>query len=242
MDVSVDNKNSLVESKLEENEQALKSTVETVTLSQTTKFVNFETLPMLPEKDKEKVIDDELDSSNEIIKTVEEDLITEERKDEDTVKDDKEYDKTVDLEVKEITENHEKTESKLSIASLVELDHSYGLAPRDVTPTIDIEGLENETPEKEVIVEHITPKVEKKPTVEEKPVLVPVCKHLFPVRSFEQDDELVYEFLKTGLDYEDAHFLRTGFDQLNQVCSESVISAKWSFHPDILSFSVHKNI
>ena len=58
----------------------------------------------------------------------------------------------------------------------------------------------------------------------------------FPVRSYWQDDSLVYNFLVSGLDYEDASYLKIGFENLQQVGSDSVANAHWSFHPSILSF------
>lgn len=224
----------------EHGETIMKSTVETVTLSQTTNFDTSTALPLLPEttqltKDQEeKIADLASDSEHEIPKVTADQLVQEDIKEKDVSQPDKTEDKKLDLEVKDIT-NHQEKDEQLSIASVVELDHSYGLAPRDATPPIDVVGLENQTPEKEPTIEFVTPKVEKKQVLIEKPV--PVRKHLFPVRSFKKDDELVYEFLQSGLDYEDAHFLKVGFDQLNQVCSESVADAKWSFHPDILTYT-----
>ncbi|KAK3734385.1 hypothetical protein QZH41_006203 [Actinostola sp. cb2023] len=212
--------------------KSIKSTVETVTISQTTKFDTSMALPLLTDtiqevdnKDKEPSV------SSDIVSPVEKTI------DEQLEQDGKPLDKTLDLEVQEITEHQEKTQNeRLSIASLVELDHSYGLAPRDETPPIDVVGLDSKTPGKDIVITLVPCDLEKELVVKEKPL--PIRKHLFPLRSIEQDDELVYEFLKSGIDYEDAYFLKVGFDQLIQVCSESVVAAKWSYHPDILT-NVH---
>jgi hypothetical protein len=56
----------------------------------------------------------------------------------------------------------------------------------------------------------------------------------FPLRPYWQDDRLVYDFLVAGLDYEDACYLNIGFENLQQVGSDSVTNANWSFHPSIL--------
>ena len=58
----------------------------------------------------------------------------------------------------------------------------------------------------------------------------------FPLRQYWQDDRLVYDFLVSGLDYEDACYLNIGFENLQQVGSDSVTDASWSFHPSILLF------
>lgn len=156
-----------------------------------------------------------------------------------------ESEKKVDKEVEGITE-HEEGRPSLSphvqtIASIVELDHSYGLVCREETPPIDVITVDQETPDSKFTVnekdfqEKLDEFKEDKKSKAEKKLPPPLPKHVFPARSFEQDDELVYEFLKTGLDYEDAHFLKVGFDQLAQVCSDSVVGAKWTYHPDILS-------
>jgi hypothetical protein len=56
----------------------------------------------------------------------------------------------------------------------------------------------------------------------------------FALRPYWQDDRLVYDFLVSGLDYEDACYLNIGFENLLQVGSDSVAKAHWSFHPSIL--------
>ena len=56
----------------------------------------------------------------------------------------------------------------------------------------------------------------------------------FPLRPYWQDDGVVYDFLVSGLDYEDASYLKIGFENLLQVGSDSVANALWSFHPSIL--------
>ena len=73
------------------------------------------------------------------------------------------------------------------------------------------------------------------------PIYEPVIKlpPEFPLRQYWQDDSLVYEFLVSGLDYEDACYLNIGFENLLQVGSDSVANARWSFHPSILLY-VHK--
>ena len=64
----------------------------------------------------------------------------------------------------------------------------------------------------------------------------------FPVRQYWQDDSLVYDFLVSGLDYEDASYLKIGFENLFQVGSDSVVNAQWSFHPSILFMLFYKKI
>ena len=61
----------------------------------------------------------------------------------------------------------------------------------------------------------------------------------FPLRPYWQDDQLVYNFLVSGLDYEDATYLKIGFENLVQVGSDSVADGHWSFHPSILFF-IHR--
>jgi len=241
--MSSTNEDSLVETEQEDQEDiSPKGTVETVTISQTTNFDSSTTVPLLPytkadENKDESSVSSELASDIELethkVPAIADDLVKEEETDEVAAKPDGIEDKKLDQEVKEITETQEK-EEKLSIVTLVELDHSYGLARKEATPPIDVVGIESL--EKSPITEEVVaPTVEKKPEVKEEPlILPPVHKQLFLARTFEQDDELVYEFLKSGLDIEDACFLKEGFNQLNQVCSESVIGAKWSHHPDIL--------
>lgn len=56
----------------------------------------------------------------------------------------------------------------------------------------------------------------------------------FSLRPYWQDDSLVYDFLVSGLDYEDASYMKIGFENLCQVGSDSVANARWSFHPSIL--------
>ena len=132
--------------------------------------------------------------------------------------------------------------------SLIELDHSYGLAiPEEPRVRIPLDE-----PEVFDAVEH-EPTLARGREFTESPVLDVVGldslsagrpllelvtpKPQFPVRSFEADDELVFEFLKLGVDSEDANFLKVGFEQLQQVGSESVMDAHWSDHPYILYYS-----
>ena len=56
----------------------------------------------------------------------------------------------------------------------------------------------------------------------------------FPPRPYIQDDQLVFDFLVSGLDYEDASYLKIGFERLMQVGSDSIADAHWAFHPSIL--------
>ncbi|XP_031568728.1 histone-lysine N-methyltransferase SETD1B-like [Actinia tenebrosa] len=219
---------------------AIKSTVETITLSQTTNYDTTSGLAIQPRIDKMELFEKDLTTDTETIVSEEEVRPQTDKEEEKTTPvsaEEKEQEKKVDKEVEEITDKPEDKPSLTphiqSIASLVELDHSYGLVCREETPPIDVITVDQETPDSKftVIEKEFQEELEdlkdgKKVKAEKK-----LPKHVFPVRSFEQDDELVYEFLKSGLDYEDAHFLKVGFDQLVQVCSDSVVGAKWSFHP-----------
>ncbi|CAB3997659.1 histone-lysine N-methyltransferase SETD1B-like, partial [Paramuricea clavata] len=98
---------------------------------------------------------------------------------------------------------------------------------------------------------HIPPKMQstsedstvenfKSPEVKQGGEVLPVPKEIlaepelppeFALRPYWQDDRLVYDFLVSGLDYEDACYLNIGFENLLQVGSDSVAKAHWSFHP-----------
>lgn len=73
----------------------------------------------------------------------------------------------------------------------------------------------------------------------EPPVVLPPE---FSLRPYWQDDGLVYEFLVSGLDYEDASYLKIGFENLLQVGSDSVVNAHWSFHPSILLYILYETL
>lgn len=116
--------------------------------------------------------------------------------------------------------------------SLVELDHSYGLvAPSEPEPLV--KSVEQEDSEESHFHDNDRQSTESPVvdilTVDLKAPSPP--KPQFPVRSFESDDELVYEFHRLGIDAEDCYYLKVGFEQLQQVGSESVVDAHWSFHP-----------
>lgn len=129
--------------------------------------------------------------------------------------------------------------------SLIELDHSYGLAvPAELAP-VSVEEPEllegsikepllpndrelTESPVVDIVA------VDSALTMLPVPELTQAPKPQFPVRSFEADDELVYEFHKLGIDAEDCYYLKVGFEQLQQVASDSVVDAHWSSHPHIL--------
>ena len=128
-------------------------------------------------------------------------------------------------------------------ATVVALDHSYGMIKSE-SPTIDIvsvpQGEERLPPllEGNEVLEEAAGLVEPLPSpVPQSPPALP--KQLFQHRTFEEDDELVYKLLKSGLDYEDAFYLKVGFERLLQVGSESVSKAHWTYHPDILSCCYH---
>ena len=129
--------------------------------------------------------------------------------------------------------------------SLIELDHSYGLAaPEELSPVSveEPELLESSIKEpllpndreltESPVVDIVT--VDSALTVLPVPELTQVPKPQFPVRTFDADDELVYEFHKLGIDAEDCYYLKVGFEQLQQVASDSVVDAHWSSHPHIL--------
>lgn len=130
--------------------------------------------------------------------------------------------------------------------SLIELDHSYGLAaPLELEPVLasveESEVFDNDSKEpplpgdrqltRSPVVDVIT--VDSVVSSLHVPELSPP-RPQFPVRSFESDDELVYEFHRLGIDAEDCYYMKVGFDQLQQVGSESVVDAHWSSHPHIL--------
>lgn len=226
---------------------AIKSTVETITLSQTTNYDQTSGLTIQPRIDKLEASEREKELTTDTEATMSEEdteVLTDKEEGKPIPVSAEEQEKKVDKEVEEITGQQEDkpllSPHIQSIASLVELDHPYGLVRREETPPIDVITVDQETPDSKFTVnekdfqEKLEEFKEDKKLKAEKKLPPPLPKHVFPVRSFEQDDELVYEFLKTGLDYEDAHFLKVGFDQLVQVCSDSVVGAKWSFHPDIL--------
>lgn len=164
-----------------------------------------------------------------------------------------------DVFVEGLTPVLELPSNKTRAVSVVELDHSYGMSVSEDEPVSadrerEIEMLlhqeepsfkeepevppvfKNERVESPIIdvengaIDHLhlsfTPEI-----IRPEPA---AFKALFPLRSFEEDDELVYEMLRCGLDYEDARYLKIGFERLLQVGSESVLDAHWGYHPDIL--------
>ena len=163
---------------------------------------------------------------------------------------DKKTVKPEDLEFiySEMDENYKYTDERMPLlspdkplaVSLIELDHSYGLAVPEERVTVSVEEsklLEGSI--KEPLVPNDRELTES-PVVDIVTVdsalteLTQVPKPQFPVRSFEADDELVYEFHKLGIDAEDCYYLKVGFEQLQQVASDSVVDAHWSSHPNIL--------
>lgn len=140
------------------------------------------------------------------------------------------------MKVKSNEKYEEKEEfySQIS-ATVVALDHSYGM-PKSESSLDDV-VLTSEADEKilsmidEDDVLEVVPELTS--TVPQSPPAL--SKQLFQHRSFEEDDELVSELLKSGLDYEDAYYLKVGFERLLQVGSESVSNVRWTFHPNILS-------
>lgn len=124
--------------------------------------------------------------------------------------------------------------------SLVELDHSYGLVAPALAASVEEPSLfDNNSKEPAVAAERELTESPVVDVVTVESVLLPVPdltppKPQFPVRSFEADDELVYEFHRLGIDAEDCHYMKVGFEQLQQVGSESVVNAHWSSHPHIL--------
>ena len=121
--------------------------------------------------------------------------------------------------------------------SLVELDHSYGLvAPVEVKPfDKPIEEADSKESHFDDDGRHLT----ESPVIDilniDSEVVPSPQMPQFPVRSFESDDELVYEFHRLGIDAEDCYYMKVGFEQLQQVGSESVVDAHWIGHPHILS-------
>lgn len=153
----------------------------------------------------------------------------------------------------EMDENYKYSDERMPLlspdkplaVSLVELDHSYGLAavPEELAPVCveEPELLEGSTKEslpndreltESPVVDIVT--VDSALTLLPVPEPTQVPKPQFPIRSFEADDELVYEFHKLGIDAEDCYYLKVGFEQLQQVASDSVVDAHWSRHPHIL--------
>ena len=152
----------------------------------------------------------------------------------------------------EMDENYKYSDERMPLlspdkplaVSLVELDHSYGLAvPEELAPVCveETELLEGSIKEslpndreltESPVVDIVT--VDSALTLLPVPEPTQVPKPQFPIRSFEADDELVYEFHKLGIDAEDCYYLKVGFEQLQQVASDSVVDAHWSSHPHIL--------
>jgi len=152
----------------------------------------------------------------------------------------------------EMDENYKYSDERMPLlspdkplaVSLVELDHSYGLAvPEELAPVCveEPELLEGSIKEslrndreltESPVVDIVT--VDSALTLLPVPEPTQVPKPQFPIRSFEADDELVYEFHKLGIDAEDCYYLKVGFEQLQQVASDSVVDAHWSSHPHIL--------
>ena len=79
------------------------------------------------------------------------------------------------------------------------------------SPVIDVVGVVDE---------------ELKPVIEPKPV--------FPMRSFEEDNLLVWDILQNGADHEDIDYLKSAFESLQLLGSEVVQDLNWSYHPGIL--------
>lgn len=148
----------------------------------------------------------------------------------------------------ETDQNHSFLEERMPLlspdkplaVSLVELDHPYGLTIPEELPleTIKVSELfkdknimdtslsEDRQFAESPVVDIVT--------VDSALSLLPELtspKPQFPVRSFEADDELVYEFQRVGIDAEDCYYLKVGFEQLQQVGSDSVVDAHWSSHP-----------
>ena len=125
--------------------------------------------------------------------------------------------------------------------SLVELDHSYGLvAPVEVEPFVKpVEEADSKESHFNDDSQHLT----ESPVIDilniDSEVMPSPQKPQFPVRSFESDDELVYEFHRLGIDAEDCYYMKVGFEQLQQVGSESVVDAHWRGHPHILSVTIN---
>ena len=153
----------------------------------------------------------------------------------------------------EMDENYKYSEERMPLlspdkplaVSLIELDHSYGLAvPEELAPVSveEPELLEGSIKEplfpndreltESPVVDIVS--VDSALALIPVPELTQVPKPQFPLRSFEADDELVYEFHKLGVDAEDCYYLKVGFEQLQQVASDSVVDAHWSSHPHIL--------
>lgn len=127
--------------------------------------------------------------------------------------------------------------------SLIELDHSYGLSVHEEQASTEEPELFDESnkepplPGDRELTESLVVDIV---TVDSELTLLPEAepKPQFPVRSFEADDELVYEFHRLGIDAEDCYYLKVGFEQLQQVASDSVVDAHWSSHPHILLISI----
>lgn len=151
----------------------------------------------------------------------------------------------------EMDENYKLSDERMPLlspdkplaVSLVELDHSYGLTiPEELTQTIEEPELFDksvkDTPlpnDREITESPVVDIVTVEPTLSLLPAPeLTSPKPQFPVRSFEADDELVYEFHRLGIDAEDCYYLNVGFEQLQQVGSDSVVDAHWSSHPYIL--------
>lgn len=151
----------------------------------------------------------------------------------------------------EMDENYKLSDDRMPLlspdkplaVSLIELDHSYGLVLPEEPTVVSVEEAElfddsikdpplpndrelTESP----VVDIVT--VDSVLSMLPVPELTPP-RPQFPVRPFEVDDELVYEFHRLGIDAEDCYYLKVGFEQLQLVGSDSVVDAHWSSHPHI---------
>ncbi|KAJ7378728.1 Histone-lysine N-methyltransferase setd1b [Desmophyllum pertusum] len=132
----------------------------------------------------------------------------------------------------EMDENYKLSDDRMPLlspdkplaVSLIELDHSYGLVLPEEPTVVSVEEAElfddsikdpplpndrelTESP----VVDIVT--VDSVLSMLPVPELTPP-RPQFPVRPFEVDDELVYEFHRLGIDAEDCYYLKVGFEQL----------------------------
>ncbi|XP_028396807.1 histone-lysine N-methyltransferase SETD1B-A-like [Dendronephthya gigantea] len=118
-------------------------------------------------------------------------------------------------------------EEGMSEASSIATPHKH--IPGKVESTSEESAVDFKTPQVTQGGEELPVSKETPPEPVEEPVIE--LPPEFPLRSYWQDDRLVYDFLVSGLDYEDASYMKIGFENLCQVGSDSVANARWSFHP-----------
>ena len=67
-------------------------------------------------------------------------------------------------------------------------------------------------------------------------------KAIFPMRSIDGENSIVWNVLREGIDSEDLKYLQTAFESLHVFGSDVVRDHHWSYHPGILFRSIYHGI